>query len=69
MPKVLCKLRNASAKINDVKFDKTDAGMLSEDVTAEVAANFAQIEGYEVVEDGDTAQAKSAAKAKGGDGK
>lgn len=68
MPKVLCKLRNAGEEINDVKFTKTDGGMLSEDVSAEVAANFAQIEGYEVVEDG-KGQAKTAEKNKSGEAK
>ena len=51
--KVLCKLKNASELINGVKFEATDAGMLSESVDAEVAAQFKGIPGYELFEEGD----------------
>ena len=49
MPKVLCTLPNASEEISGVKFVSHANGMLSEDVTDEVAANFASIPGYEIV--------------------
>lgn len=49
MPKVLCTLPNASDEISGVKFSAHDKGMLSEDVSAEVAATFASIPGYTVV--------------------
>lgn len=49
MPKVLCTLQNASEEISGVKFVSHANGMLSEDVTDEVAANFASIPGYEIV--------------------
>ena len=50
MPLILCTLRNASARINGVTFKQTEAGMLSEDVTAEQAEVFAAIPGYTVVQ-------------------
>lgn len=49
MPKVLCSLPNASTEIGGVQFTKHANGMLSEDVSAEVAARFAAIRGYTVV--------------------
>lgn len=49
MPQVLCKLPNASEEISGVKFSTHAAGMLSEDVSDEVAAGFAAIPGYEIV--------------------
>lgn len=49
MPKVLCTLPNASEQISGVKFSAHEAGMLSEEVSDEVAAGFAAIPGYEVV--------------------
>ena len=51
MPKVLCTLPNASAEINGKKFVSHRDGMLSENMTDEEAAAFAEIPGYEVVED------------------
>lgn len=50
MPLILCKLPNASTKINGVEFKPTEAGMLSVDVSAEVAEAFAKIPGYEIVQ-------------------
>lgn len=44
--RVLCTLPNAAAVINGVNFEPVDAGMLSEDVPAEVAAHFLSIPGY-----------------------
>lgn len=49
MPQVLCTLPNASELINGVKFAAHAKGLLSEDVSDEVAANFASIPGYELV--------------------
>jgi len=56
--KVLCKLKNASELINGVKFEATDAGMLSESVDAEVAAQFKGIPGYELFEESDPKSAE-----------
>lgn len=50
MPLILCKLPNAAAVINGVEFKKTDAGMLSGEVSDEAAELFAAIPGYEVVQ-------------------
>ena len=50
MPLILCKLPNASTKINGVEFRPTEAGMLSGEVSADVADAFAKIPGYEVVQ-------------------
>lgn len=63
--KVLCTLPNASENINGVKFSSTDDGMLSEDVSEEVAKRFSAIEGYSIV---DTKSAKAQTKGKTGDG-
>ena len=49
MPKVLCTLQNASDEISGVKFVSHANGMLSEDISEEVAADFASIPGYEIV--------------------
>lgn len=49
MPKVLCTLPNASDEISGVKFSAHEKGMLSEDVSDDVAATFASIPGYELV--------------------
>lgn len=49
MPRILCTLKNASALINGVKFASVPAGMLSEDVREDIAAEFALIPGYEIV--------------------
>lgn len=66
MPKVLCTLPNASDEINGVKFTSHEKGMLSEDVSDDVAADFASIPGYVVVGAVDSevaAAAKAAAEA------
>lgn len=49
MAKVLCTLPNASEEIRDVKFTAHEKGMLSEDISDEVAAVFASIPGYQIV--------------------
>lgn len=49
MPRILCTLPNASTLINGVKFASVPAGMLSEDVREDIAAEFALIPGYEIV--------------------
>ena len=46
MAKVICKLPNASEIINGVRFVTHKLGMISEEVTDEVAAGFLAIEGY-----------------------
>lgn len=62
MPKVLCTLENASEEISGVKFEQTEDGMLSEDVSTETAAYFCQINGYALKDDG-AAAARAAADA------
>lgn len=49
MAKVLCTLPNASEEISGVKFVAHEKGMLSEDISDEIAADFASIPGYELV--------------------
>ena len=49
MPKVLCTLPNASELISGVAFVSHANGMLSEEVSDEVAARFTSIAGYELV--------------------
>jgi hypothetical protein len=49
--RVLCTLRNASENINGVDFVATDGGMLSAEVSPEVAAGFLRVPGYVAVED------------------
>ena len=50
MPKVICKLPNASTEISGVKFTADEDGaMLSEDVAQDVADSFALIPGYEII--------------------
>lgn len=49
MPKVLCTLPNASELISGVRFVSHPNGMLSEDVSDEVAKGFAAIKGYQLV--------------------
>lgn len=62
MPKILCTLPNASLYINGVTFVSHAKGVLSEDVTDAVAADFAAIPGYEIVGATDAAD-KAAAEA------
>ena len=49
MPKVLCTLPNASDEISGVKFVSHAKGMLSEDISDDVAAAFLEVPGYELV--------------------
>lgn len=51
MAKVLCTLENASTEISGVKFTRTDVGMLSADIPDELAAEWATIPGYELVDE------------------
>lgn len=53
MAKVLCTRQNASEEINGVKFEQTDEGMLSEEITDEQAAAFCKIPGYALEDEGD----------------
>lgn len=46
---VLCTRPNASTSINGVAFRATDAGMLSDPITQELADMFIGIPGYEVI--------------------
>ena len=46
---VLCTRPNASTSINGVAFHATDAGMLSDPISQELADMFLGIPGYEVV--------------------
>jgi hypothetical protein len=46
MPKIICKLPNASELINGVKFVSHKLGMISEEVEESIAAHFASIQGY-----------------------
>lgn len=50
MPKVLCKLLNASDYISGVKFVTHQDGMLSEEIGADAAAAFLEIPGYELAQ-------------------
>lgn len=50
MPRVLCKLPNASENINGVPFvSHADGGMVSADISDEQAAAFASIPGYSIL--------------------
>lgn len=53
MPKVICKLPNASEKISGVNFtqhpDGAEFGMVSEEISQDQADVFASIPGYELV--------------------
>ena len=52
MPRVICALPNASNTINGFAFEGHDEGKISvESLPDEVAAVFATIEGYRIVED------------------
>lgn len=48
MSKVICSLPNAAELINGVKFIEHKLGMISEEISEEVAALFAKIPGYQV---------------------
>lgn len=50
MPRIHCKLPNASTNINGVAFEPhPQGGMISEEIDDERAAHFASIKGYKVV--------------------
>lgn len=49
MPRIICKLPNASTTINGVSFAPAPAGMLSDEISAEAAELFLAIPGYELV--------------------
>lgn len=51
MPQVICTLPNASEEISGVAFVPHELGMLSEPISDELAAHFASIRGYILVED------------------
>lgn len=53
MARVLCTLENASTEISGVKFSVTDVGMLSEEISDALAAEWATIPGFELVELGE----------------
>lgn len=53
MAKVLCTLPNASEEISGIKFEKTDEGMLSAEISDELAAELATIPGYSIDGDAD----------------
>jgi hypothetical protein len=53
MKKVLCTLPNASALINGVAFEESDAGMLSEAIEDDAAKQFEGIPGYELIDAGE----------------
>lgn len=46
---ILCTRPNASTSINGVAFHETDAGMLSEEISQELADMFIGIPGYELI--------------------
>lgn len=46
MAQVICSLPNASTLINGVKFIEHEAGVISEEISDEAAAEFARIKGY-----------------------
>lgn len=48
MPRIICKRSNASVLISGVSFEKCDSGMISEEVSQEVADRFTVISGYEI---------------------
>ena len=63
MARVICSLPNASEEIDDIKFEAIEGGMLSEDISDELAARFASIDGYKLA-DGESPKAKRSRKAK-----
>jgi hypothetical protein len=46
MPKVICKIPNATSPINDVGFHPHPLGMISEEISVEQARRFVRIKGY-----------------------
>lgn len=65
MPRILCKLPNASTEINGINFSEDHGDMVSESVDETTAKHFASIPGYELLPDkpgllGDGGQAPTA---------
>ncbi|ATI15637.1 hypothetical protein [Bordetella phage vB_BbrM_PHB04] len=48
MPKVICTLPNASELISGVKFEPHERGVISEDISDDLAETFLAIRGYEL---------------------
>ncbi len=48
MPRVICTRPNAGELINGVKFSPHDGGMISDEVTAEIADQFMELSGFEI---------------------
>ncbi len=67
MARVICTLEYASASINGVRFSLDKGQMLSDEVSDEVAANFASIPGYKVLTPPATKKPAAAASAPGKD--
>ena len=61
---VTCTLPNASTEIDDVKFEESAEGMVSEPVADDVAARFASIRGYTVADAAEAGAQKTSKKAK-----
>lgn len=61
MAKVQCTLENASDKINGVAFEPGQKGMVSEDISLDLAEQFAQIPGYEIIDDSELEKPEKAA--------
>lgn len=49
MPRVSCSLMNASTLINGVAFEASNGGMLSGEVSKDVADLFADVPGFKVI--------------------
>jgi hypothetical protein len=69
MAKVICRLPNASSEINGVKFVTHKLGVISEEISDDVALEFAAIQGY-VIHDpkASTSSATAPEKPAGGGG-
>lgn len=63
MAQVLCTLPNASEEISGVKFVSHAKGMLSEEISDDVAADFASIPGYELVSNAPAGDTKTESEA------
>lgn len=69
MAKVICTLENASDEINGVKFEAVEGvGMVSAEISDELAAEFASIPGYEIVGPAHTAGHTGSSSGEGGAG-
>lgn len=63
---VLCTRPNASDNINGVPFHETDAGMLSDPISQELADMFIGIPGYELIPAAETTEPAEAPKRRKG---